>query len=638
MASNVQKRNSTRSIAAAVSNGVERGLERAAKSNPKPRKSSRRDGGPQRSDAPKRIAGTTTKSTAFPPAGAGRGMRASTTPANIAGEQWNHAMSLLNPDDLQYNWAPAAQAVGAPTIVYNTKEVVLAGCPGVNPAAGALAQAEMGMGAVVCRPNALFNHWAWTSGADFMGYEVGNPLNAPCLAVMNPTEGTDAGESFFTLNFSGGLGPNFTADKGTGTPDWYANAKAQVIQENSSLFRCTSASLSAVYIGPTMLGSGQIVAVPVPRDELIGFTGTSDQLGGTFNAPGFSFYQLQNLYNAFVGPAIEGAHIKYLPYDDKAFEMKPTVFQYESFTPAVDSLPKEERKRCVSLSPLNGRNAVKEHMKKLVSKQLPTPTAKIEFNQEEFENGKKRSHLSFEEAGSIDACIDMLDSLRWLLEPRNRDLILTKRPEAVEKVSTFFKASKHLGAAPAAMFPLLDYFGSSNSIGQPCDIAVDALESASALAATWVGTGLDDDINAYLDTFLQAKSNIDWSYSEPLLVIAWQGCTIDTSSMPAGYTGQMFEVEKWVNYECVANQNTLVAASTGRSANVTVSESAIPAVQMAGLIPPAAGGTIPKSASWGSKLKSALGKGVTFAGKVAGGLGKAAGVVSTISDILAMFA
>lgn len=617
---------------------IEKQVERKVVNDLKQRKLAKGGKGPKRPVPTPGMPGVNSRPTGFPPAGAGRPMAASTTPANIAGEQWNHAMSLLNPDDLQYNWAPAAQAVGAPTIVYNTKEVILAGCPGLNPAVGALQQAEMGMGAVVCRPNSLFNHWGWTSGEDTMGYQVGDALMAPMVCVMNPTEGTDAGESFFTLNFSGGLGPNYTTTKGTSVPDWYANAKAEVIQENSSLFRCTSASLSAVYIGPTMLGSGQIVAVPVPRDELIGFSGTSDQTGGVFNAPGFSFYQLQNLYNAFVGPAIEGAHVKYLPYDDKAFEMKPTVFQYEGFTPAVDSLPRAERMRCVSLSPLKGKNAVKTHMQKLVRNNLHATSPTIEYNHEEFDNGKKRVHFSFEEAGSIDACIDFLDSLRWLLDARNRDALVGRRPEAAEKVNTYLKASHHLSLAPAAMFPLLDFFGSSGDVPQPCDIAVDALESASALAAAWVGTGYADDINTNLDTFLQAKSNIDWSYSEPLLVIAWQGCTIDTSSMPAGYTGQMFEIEKWVNYECVANQNTLIAASTGRSANVTVSESALPAVQMAGLIPPAGAGAAPKSTSWGSKLKSALGKGVTFAGKVAGGLGKAAGVVSTISDILAMFA
>lgn len=578
--------------------------------------------------------GAVPKGTAFPPGGSGPATPASTSVASIQQEQYNHAMSLLNPSMREYNWAPAAQAIGAPTIVYRTIEVVTAGCPGVNDDAGALAQSNMGMGAVLCRPNSLFNHWMFTSGQDTMGYAVSDDKNAPALCVMNPTEGSQAGESFFTLNFSGNLGPNFVETKGTSVPDWFAAAQSQMIQDQGSLFRCTSAMLEVAYIGPTMLGSGIIVAAPVPRDALVGFTGESDQLGGVYTAPGFSFDQLLKLYNSYNGPAIQGAHIKYLPYDDKAFEMKPTVFQYEGFVVDPDSLPREDRIRVTSLSPLKGKNVVKEAFHHVVKSKKPTT---IQFNTEIVEKGKPpKPVFSFEEAGSIDAVLDYFSCVRWFIDPKNTSMISSKSPEAIERMTTFIKASRHLGAPPTDILPALNYFGSSGSTPQPCDITVDAMESASALSAAWAGSTFTD-LNVYLDTFLQAKSNVDWSYSEPLLCIAWQGCTIDTDSMPASYTGQQFEVKKYVNYEIVFTENTLSAATNGNTvAGMVSSPSATPAIQIAGLQKPTAKGT--PSPTLGASLMGALKKGSSFAGKVAGGLGKAAEVAETIGSILAMFA
>lgn len=577
---------------------------------------------------------TQAKGTAYPPAGGGPSTLTSTTAENIAQEQYNHAMSLLNPSMREYNWAPAAQAVGAPTIVYRTIEVVTAGCPGVNDAAGALGMANMGMGAVICRPNALFDHWMFTSGQDTMGYEVSDDRNAPALCVMNPTEGSQAGSSFFTLNFSGALGPNFIADKGTSQPDWYAAAQAPLIQDQGSLFRCTSASLEVSYIGPTMLGSGIIVAAPIPRDALIGFTGESDQVGGVYTAPGFSFDQLLKLYNSFNGPAIQGAHIKYLPYDDKAFEMKPTVFQYEGFVVAADSLPKEQRLRVTCLSPLRGKNTVKEAFHHVIKNKSPTT---IRYNTDVIEKGKPpKAVFSFEESSSVDAVLDYFSCVRWLSDPKNTSLISARSPEALERVCTFIKASRHLDAPPGDILPSLDYFGSSGSVPQPCDITVDAMESASALSASWAGTGLTD-LNTYVDTFLQAKANIDWSYSEPLLCIAWQGCTIDTDSMPASYTGQQFEVTKYVNYEIVFTENTLSAATNGNTTvGMVSSATAAPSIQIAGLVQPSGKGSA--KPSLGSSLTGALNKGLDFTGKVAGGLGKAAEVAETIGSILAAFA
>lgn len=397
--------------------------------------------------------GSVSKGNAFAPAGVGPSRLTTTSVQNIQQEQYNHAMSLLNPSDRAYNWAPAAQAVGAPTIVYRTEEVVTAGCPGVSTEPGALAQANMGMGAVMCRPNALFNHWMFTSGSDVMGYEPSNDKLAPALCVMNPTEGSQAGESFFTLNFSGALGPNFIQDKGTSVPDWYAAAQAVMIQNQGSLFRCTSASLEVSYMGPTMLGSGIIVAAPIPRDALVGYSGESDQLGGVYTAPGISFTDLLKLYNSSNNPAIQGAHIKYLPYDDKPFEMKPTVFQYEGFVLAADTLPKAERIRVTALSPYKGNNVVKNAFHHVVKTR--TPASAITFNSDNVEKGKPpKPVFSFEEAGSIDAVLDYFASVRWLSDPKNTTAISSKSPEALERVCTFIKASRHLDAPPEISFRL----------------------------------------------------------------------------------------------------------------------------------------------------------------------------------------
>lgn len=572
------------------------------------------------------------------PSGPGMAGLATTTSADIAKEQWAHAMSLLNPGDPTYNKAPCAQAVGQPTVVYNTVEKFVAGCPTQNPTAGSIVQASMGMGGVVCRPNTLFNQFAFTEGSDYMGYVPGsNGQNAPCLCVNAPTEGDYAGQSFFTLNFDGELGPYTIYDKGTDVPDWFANARGQEIQGLSELFRCSSAMLTATYIGPPIIGSGLITAATIPRDYLVGFAGTADQIGGVFDAAGFSYDSLVNLYNSYTGPAKNGAHVKYIPYDDHAFEMKPTVFQYTSFFETPDNLTREQRLKASCLNPKFGSNAIKRFMKNPVTKDGALKP--IEWNRDP--QHRDRITFSFEEQGSVDAAIDFISSLKFLLANKQ---VLTPKEDPSDDVKqayhTLIKSLRHLeiGNAPGAVYPSLDYFGSSTEGAQPqpCDVNPDSLEQASALAAAWVSLGYTA-MNAALDTFLQYKSNIDYSYSEPMLCIAWQGVTVDVLQAPAGYSGQMFEIIKYVNYETLPSQNTLVAASTGNAQAAVFSPSASTAIQMATLVPPTGAG-VPKSSDWGTKLKDALKKGMDFSGKVVGGLGKAADVAAEIGSILAMFA
>jgi hypothetical protein len=432
------------------------------------------------------------------------------------------AMSLCHPGDPKYNQAKMPSPIPLKTVIANTAEPLYAGTPStVSINDGVVPQTLSGFGGFVMRPNTLGRQYGITTGSQILGFDPDGEAN-PGLVAYCPA---DSSNQALILNFMDNNEIPAPVTDPTQAA-WLSPLAMEEIQKLGVAYRVTSAEATATYTGPPISGSGLIASGAVKYDQLQNIECETSTTNTELQV-GLEWDYFVGLESVFQGPAMEGCSVKYIPNDTRCMDWKETVMFFQNY----NTLHSAAKRTGVSKTAI--RSGLKSgKLEKIVKKSADLlrlqKDKKIALTmQKDLKTGVSRATgINFP---STDT-------------PRPRD------------VST--------------IFPNMTFFGASGTdngfVPQPEDTPagfarawIEALSGAYALSAPpspLLPSDLDDLLSMYSDN--------SWDGAEDLMVIMWNG--VAPASAIAGsnplesiFAGNLFEIQKYVNYELVIDLNSL---------------------------------------------------------------------------------
>jgi len=455
---------------------------------------------------------------------------------NLENPDIAYAMSLCHPDDPKYNFAKIPSPVPQDTDVINTDEVIICGCPSqVSTEPATVPMDFNGAGGICMRPNTLGRQYVYTAGSGLLGFDpTGN--NDPGLIVYTPD---GSGETTFLIGAMGNENlpmPN----QNPAIAAWCSPEAMQEIQTLCSKYRVTSAKLKATYIGPPITGSGLIAGGTIPFDQLQTINCQTALLPSPDfgNYTGITFSEFLKQRGVVNGPAMKGMEVTYIPRDERATEWKETILSYTdwSFGDMAPPLLKD-----VPGAHTNSPTNVRQAMKKGVLKSKLKAQRKVLANLKSLVDEKGPVKISGV------AQVDQKGRLR-----------------AVPGESVVTK----LGAGPPTSNVAVQraFFGQGgNMVPQPEDTPAEEAQTLIGGALMGVAVADNNSTNVtypMIDQLLCGYSDNVWDESADLMCILWDGVApSDAQAAIPNWAGNLFRVEKYVNYEVVVDSNTVSIGS-----------------------------------------------------------------------------
>lgn len=540
-----------------------------------------------------------------------------------------HSMALLNPWDDRYNGAKVPSDTPIDSAIFKTHEVLVVGCPILNEDyTSPPNQNFSGFGAFVIRWDALFRQYQYTAGTDSLGFDnsvadsgltaISTPGNQAILFTMMSSNADDT--------VPGPLGPEDHTEFA-----WLGPMAAADIQLLNSKFRVSSAGCVFTYIGPEVTKSGELALGCVPYDQL---ESINVDIGGgtTQNYYGISWENFINLKGTVTVPAAKGGHLRYMPLDERAFAWRETVLSFSC--PEINGNPPDRMFKTASAWRRNCRNP--------------------KF-QRKFRKGAAMAGVNAElrEDGTIK--IGSAATIVRTIGANGKVTSETVIPDAPPPKPTPKKDKKkkvRLGNDIDTTFSVIPWFHGQVGDGeepnpQPEDCTPDTAK-AFIEALLWGGSSLNsflatgfepsaDSINDLLNLY----QDTNWHEGADLGVVMWNNIAPADAILQTGETsvwaGNLFQVDKYVNYECILDLNALTIGNMPPSPGVQGSASASLGIAKA-VAPPAAGGSKPPTSdSWLTKIGNYAKGFVDNIPKYVGYGKTALSVAESIADVLAMF-
>jgi hypothetical protein len=488
-----------------------------------------------------------------------------------------YAMSLCHPDDEKYNHAKIPSPVPQDSDVINTDEVLIAGCPSqISASIGAVPMDFNGAGGIIMRPNTLGRQHVYTSGSQMLGLDPTGGQASPGLAVYSPA---GLGDTNFVIPAMGNFGvpmPN----QSCGVPGWQSPIAMQEIQTLCAKYRVVSAKLCAIYIGPPITGSGLIAGGTIPFDQFQSLT-CSDSTSTSQVYTGISFSQFLKLRGVINGPAMKGMEVLYIPRDERATEWKETILDYTDFTNANNGPPG------------------------------------LKTSHTQFASTKVRQSMK---KGELKGQLKQFKKLRKLIKENGPVVVSgTSRlgPDGrYQTTSVQVKSATAPTPGPDALGATINtaigvsraFFGQGGEIvPQPED--GPAQEAQTMIAGTLLGvavngTDSNNPLWAEIDILLSNYSDNVWDESADAMAILWDGVApSDQAAQIPNWAGNLFRIEKYVNYEVVVDANTVsIGSIVGSGSPAGASPTGIAMAQAAALkatqtpVPPTS--TLTKIKNW----------------------------------------
>ena len=480
-----------------------------------------------------------------------------------------HMMSVLNPWDEKYNGAKVPNPAPVDSAVFKTHEVIVVGCPTVAPAAANTdGMVFTGFGGFIMRPNTLGRQYQYTPGNGFLGWNKEGETN-PGLVAYTP----DGGNQTLVLNMIG-TQANQTIpmpNSDLTVPGWLSPYAMEDIIQLCSKYRVVSAGLVCRYIGPPITGSGMLAAGTVPYTQFETQSIDNDGAGTDFPYTTIDWQSFINLKDVVTCPATKGINMVYVPKDTRAMDWKQTVLTFP--LPVSGALP-----GAVTLA----AHQVKRHRKrgtlhKFVKEQASKKGLKAEL-QEDGHTVKVSTAATFTK--TVDKSGKVVK--------RHVTLENQSKPSATPS-----SPLSDVGVLPQPQEFMIPWFhGNENPLDmeavllQPED--TEAGLAAVLAQAAFGGYGfsnppaMDEPLSDDVNNFLNIYADSSWSEAEDLMVIMWNGIAPADAILAQGATdiwsGNLFEIDKYVNYEAILDLNSLDIGSMPASPGSFGSPSAGPAI------------------------------------------------------------
>jgi hypothetical protein len=475
-----------------------------------------------------------------------------------------HAMSLLNPWSEEWNGAKCPSEVPLDSTVFKTHEILTAGCP---PAAAADQfpnqtpnQVFAGFGGFVMRPNALGRQYQYTSGNQYLGWNVASDFTqAPGLVALS---GATSDQSL-VLNMMGNLNDESFAAPANSNTDcaWLAPEGMGDIQNLCSKFRVVSAGLVFRYTGPTISNSGLIAAGVVPYDLL-------QSIEQEYLPAELDFFttitwdSFINLKDTVTGPASKGINMVYVPKDDRAYQWKETIMTYmlpyssATGVPTFNSDGTPKRKKCPPWLSAGG-------VRKLAKKgRLQAIVRAFRDNGVDAKFDVQKGTVNLGTAAKITKTIDHTG------RTVKKDITFPGRSTSPPPTPT-------AGPIPQGIDPV-DYYMVQAFAGEFIpDVLPQPEDSSAGMVKTFIqslyagiavaGNAYNQVGGSFVDGSIMQFMDCNWDESEDLMVVMWNGIApadaILNNNISTFWAGNIYEVDKYVNYECQLDLNSLTIGS-----------------------------------------------------------------------------
>lgn len=480
-----------------------------------------------------------------------------------------HMMSVLNPWDEKYNGAKVPNPAPVDSAVFKTHEVIVVGTPTVAPAAANTDDMVFtGFGGFVMRPNTLGRQYQYTPGDGFLGWnKLGN--GDPGLVAFT----LSGGNQTLVFNMIGTQATQTIPMPNTDltVPGWLSPYAMEDIIQLCSKYRVVSAGLVCRYIGPPITGSGMLAAGTIPYTQLEVSNIDATNAGEPFPYTSIDWQSFINLKDVVTCPATKGINMVYVPKDTRAMDWKQTVLTFP--LPVAGALPGQ-----VGLA----AHQVKRHKKRgTLHKFVQQQAAKANLKAELQEDGHT---VKLSTAATFTKTVDK----NGKVIKRRVDIENQSKP-AVTPSSPL----KNVGVLPMDNEFMIPWFhGNENPLDGEA-VLLQPEDTEAGLAAVFAqaafgGYGftnpgdmdqpLSDDVNNFLNMYADSS----WSEAEDIMCIMWNGIAPADAVLAAGATdiwsGNLFEIDKYVNYEAILDLNSLDIGSMPASPGSFGSPSAGPAI------------------------------------------------------------
>lgn len=501
-------------------------------------------------------------------------------PTSYASAVLAHTMSLLNPWDSKYNGAKVPSDCPIDSAIFKTHEIIVCGSP-TAAASGFYppGQTFNGFGGFIMRPGALGRSYQYTSGSDNLGFPTG--ASGPGLVAIS-----SGNAQSLVLNMMANPSDNTTLapvlPEQHDLNAWLAPMAMSDIQLLCSKFRTTSAGLRVTYIGPEITESGELAMGTVPYDKFI-IQDLEYDSTVTFSFNTIPWQDFVNYKGTVVTRASNGGHMRYLPLDTKAYEWRETVLSFPICV--VDAAPPFLK------GAMNGSTLRRNVRRRGFNAALQKVGGPLGLNV------KVRSNGTVKIAGTAQV-IKTVDSTGKTTSKKT--VFVPPEDEEPRKLGAVWQ--------PSASVPWFHGNPGDGTPGlpQPEDCQVDeAKVFIQAIMAGFQASGsgiapTPGDINDLLNNF----QDQNWSESEDLMVVMWNNIAPATAILEGGdannWAGALFQIDKYVNYECILDLNALDIGSMPPSPGVMGSSAASTGLAKA-IAPVAAPAAPPKSESFLTK-------------------------------------
>jgi len=554
-------------------------------------------------------------------------------PTSYSSATLAHTMALLNPWDSKYNGAKVPSDCPIDSAVFRTHELIVAGCPPLFPNdAPQYSPPNMGFngfGGFVMRPNALGRQYQYTAGTDFLGFNNGD--GPGLVAVSESGSGQSLVLNMFSNNTTNTTAVPVAPTDRSGAA-WISPMAMSDIQLLGSKYRVTSAGLKATYIGPEITESGQLAMGVVPYDKLFTQDIQYDTGADTFPYTTINWQQFVNFKDVVVVPAASGGHMRYMPLDTRAYEWKETILSFQ--LPLLDGAVPSAMQTCTTgtLRSMVRRKGFRKEAQALARKRG------LELDI------RKDGTVSVGTAATITKEIDKNGRVI------NRRVTIGTDGGGPKPPPPGPSPPVELGA-PLEEYLIIPWFhGAIDELqadGQPQpedtpagDAQVFVQAVFAALASSGLATGglepTFDNVNGILNLY----QDTNWSEAEDLMVMMWNNVApadaILNGAAANNWAGNIFQIDKYVNYEVILDLNSLdigamppSAGTIGSSSLSTTLAKAIAPVAGSSPTPPASQSWLDKAGAWLSNAKDKIEPWISAGSK-------AWTVASTIADVLGM--
>jgi len=545
------------------------------------------------------------------------------TPSLASQNTLAHMMSILNPWDPKYNGAKVPNPAPVDSAIFKTHEIIVAGTPTAseNNTAGMV---FTGFGGFVMRPNTLGRQYAYTQGSAYLGWDITDASAGGLVAYSLEGSG-----QYLIFNMVGQEAtqavPMPNADPNQ--PAWMSPFAMDDIIQLCSKYRVVSAGLVARYIGPAITGSGMIAAGSVPYTQLE--TVNIDPIGASNPFPylGLNWTTFVNLKDVVTGPADQGINMIYVPKDARATEWKQTVLSFP--LPDGGELP--------GLLRASSRAVARARKRGTLHKLVQNSGRMAGVQAELTADGKVKITHGATFTKTIDAEGKVV-ARRARIDPLGSGQKSTSSTQLGTVVDNnlfmipWFHGNENPLAGEAVLLQPEDTEAGLAAVFAQAAFAAYNMAGPSATNAPSA-----DDVNQLLNIYADSS----WSEAEDLMVLMWNGIAPADAVLAAGATsswaGNLFEIDKYVNYEAILDLNALDIGSMPASPGSFGSPSAGPAISKQIRPTTALVGKPKKSESWLDKAGDWLSNAKDKVEPWISAGSKAIQVATAIADVIGSF-